>query len=89
MKGYWKDKKSTNKTIKNGWLHTGDLGKIDEDKYISIVGRKNEMIVNTGGENISPVPLEELLTSYEDIEQVMIYGHGKPYLCGFNSFFFK
>ena len=53
MKGYWKDKKSTNKTIKNGWLHTGDLGKIDEDKYISIVGRKNEMIVNTGGENIS------------------------------------
>ena len=38
------------------------------------------MIVNTGGENISPVPLEELLTSYEDIEQVMIYGHGKPYL---------
>ena len=80
MKGYWKDKKSTNKTIKNGWLHTGDLGKIDEDKYISIVGRKNEMIVNTGGENISPVPLEELLTSYEDIEQVMIYGHGKPYL---------
>ena len=80
MKGYLKDKKSTNITIKNGWLHTGDLGEIDKDKYLTIVGRKNEMIVNTGGENISPVPLEELLTSYDDIEQVMIYGHGRPYL---------
>jgi len=80
MKGYWKDKQSSNKTIKRGWLHTGDLGKIDKDNYISIIGRKNEMIVNSGGENIAPVPIEELITSYEDIDQAMIYGHGKPYL---------
>ena len=80
MKGYWKDKQSSNKTIKRGWLYTGDLGKIDKDNYISIIGRKNEMIVNSGGENIAPVPIEELITSYDDIDQAMIYGHGKPYL---------
>ena len=61
-------------------MHTGDLGEIDKDKYISIIGRINEMIVNSGGENIAPVPIEELITSYDDIDQAMIYGHGKPYL---------
>ena len=50
------------------------------DKYISIIGRKNEMIVNSGGENIAPVPIEELITSHDDIDQAMVYGHGKPYL---------
>ena len=80
MKGYWKDKKSSSDAIKGGWLHTGDLGEIDKDKYISIIGRINEMIVNSGGENIAPVPIEELITSYDDIDQAMVYGHGKPYL---------
>ena len=80
MKGYWKDKKSTYKTIKNGWLHTGDIGTIDNEKYITIIGRVNEMIVNSGGENIAPVPIEESITSFDEIDQVMIYGHNKPYL---------
>ena len=80
MNGYWKDKKSTNKTIINGWLHTGDIGHMDCDDYITITGRKNEMIVNSGGENISPVPIENrLLDSYE-IEQVLVFGHNKPFL---------
>ena len=80
MQGYWKDKKSTNKTIINGWLHTGDLGNIDDDNYLKILGRKNEMIVNSGGENIAPAPIEDLILSHDEIDQVMIYGHGKPYL---------
>ncbi len=80
MQGYWKDKKSTDKTIIDGWLHTGDLGLIDDENYLKILGRKNEMIVNSGGENIAPAPLEELLLSYDEIDQIMIFGHEKPYL---------
>ena len=80
MKGYWKDKKNTNKTIINGWLHTGDLGSLDEDGYLKISGRINEMIVNSGGENIAPVPIENLLISYDEIEQALVYGHNRPFL---------
>ena len=80
MKGYWKDKKNTNKTIIDGWLHTGDLGSLDEDGYLKISGRINEMIVNSGGENIAPVPIENLLISYDEIEQALVYGHNRPFL---------
>ncbi len=80
MQGYWRDKNSTDNTIVNGWLHTGDLGSFDDDNYLKILGRKNEMIVNSGGENIAPAPLEELFLSYDEIDQIMIYGHEKPYL---------
>ena len=80
MKGYWKDKTNTDKVLVNGWLHTGDLGSIDNDGYLKISGRANEMIVNSGGENIAPVPIENLLLSYDEIEQVMIYGHNRPFL---------
>ena len=80
MKGYWKDKKNTNNTIIDGWLHTGDLGSIDEDGYLYISGRINEMIVNSGGENIAPVPIENLLMSHNEIEQALVYGHNRPFL---------
>ncbi len=80
MKGYWKDKKNTNNTIIDGWLHTGDLGSIDEDGYLYISGRINEMIVNSGGENIAPVPIENLIMSYDEIEQALVCGHNRPFL---------
>ncbi|MDA7545972.1 long-chain fatty acid--CoA ligase [Alphaproteobacteria bacterium] len=80
MKGYWKDQKSTNKVIVNGWLYTGDLGELDKDNYIKITGRINEMIVSSGGDNIAPVPIENLLLAYDEIEQVMVYGHNRPFL---------
>ena len=92
MKGYWKDKKNTDKVLINGWLHTGDLGSIDDDGYLKISGRANEMIVNSGGENIAPVPIENILLSFEEIEQTMIYGHNKPFLVAIiipNEIFFK
>ena len=79
MKGYWKDKNNTDKVIINGWLHTGDLGFIDDEGY-KISGRINEMIVNSGGENIAPVPIENLLLAHEEIEQAIVYGHNKPFL---------
>ena len=80
LKGYWKDKKNTNNTIIDGWLHTGDLGLIDEDGYLYISGRINEMIVNSGGENIAPVPIENLLMSYDEVEQALVCGHNRPFL---------
>jgi len=80
MKGYWKDEKATAQTIKKGWLHTGDLGEIDDDGYITITGRKKDIIVNSGGDNIAPSRVEGVLTIEPEIEQVMVDGDKKPWL---------
>ncbi len=80
MKGYWKDEKATNETIVDGWLHTGDIASISEDGYITITGRKKELIVNSGGDNIAPARPEASLTFQETIFQSMVIGDRRPYL---------
>ena len=80
MKGYWRDDAATMAAIRNGWLHTGDIGEIDADGYISITGRKKDIIVNSGGENIAPGRVEALLTIEPEIEQVMVDGDKRPWL---------
>ena len=80
MKGYWKDEKATNEAIIDGWLHTGDIAKISEDGYITITGRKKELIVNSGGDNIAPARPEASLTFQETIFQSMVIGDRRPYL---------
>ena len=80
MLGYWKQKKLTNQTIKNGWLHTGDLGKIDDEGRIIITGRKKELIVTSGGENISSQRIENMFLNFEEISHAIIFGDGKPFL---------
>ena len=80
MKGYWKDEKATNETIVDGWLHTGDIATISEDGYITITGRKKELIVNSGGDNIAPTRPEASLTFQETIFQSMVIGDRRPYL---------
>ena len=80
MSGYWDDPAATRKTIKKGWLHTGDLAEIDDDGYITILGVKRDMIVNSGGENISPLRVELVLTSVPEIAQAMIVGDSRPYI---------
>ena len=80
MLGYWKQKKLTNETIKNGWLHTGDLGKIDDEGRIIITGRKKELIVTSGGENISSQRIENMFLNFEEISHAIIFGDGKPFL---------
>lgn len=80
MKGYWRDEAATRATIQDGWLHTGDLGHVDADGYISITGRKKDIIVNSGGENIAPGRVEALLTIEPEIEQVMVDGDRRPWL---------
>ena len=80
MRGYWRDDASTRTTIRNGWLYTGDLGSIDEDGYLTITGRKKDIIVNSGGDNIAPGRVEALLTIEPEIEQAMVDGDHRPWL---------
>ena len=80
MKGYWGRPQETAKMIKNGWLHTGDLAEIDDDGYISIIGRSKDIIVNSGGENISPMRVETRLSSQSNIAQAMVDGDRRPWL---------
>ena len=80
MKGYWRDNKATAEALHDGWLHTGDLAKIEDDGYITIKGRKKDIIVTSGGDNIAPAKIEAALTFLPEIEQVMIYGDQRAWL---------
>ncbi|MDC3039513.1 long-chain fatty acid--CoA ligase [Candidatus Pelagibacter sp.] len=80
MLGYWNMKKETEDVIKNGWLHTGDIGEITKDGNLKITDRKKEIIVNLGGDNISPSKIENLLCLNEKIKQSYVYGDKKTYL---------
>ena len=80
MKGYWKNKNLSQKTIVNGWLHTGDLGFFDELGRIIINGRKKDLIVTSGGDNVSVQKIEGMLNRFLGIEQVAIFGDNRPYL---------
>jgi long-chain acyl-CoA synthetase len=81
MKGYWNDPDRTISTIDpDGWLHTGDIGHLDEDNYIEITDRKKDIIVNSGGDNISPQRIQGVLGLEESIAQSMVYGDKRPYI---------
>ena len=80
MKGYWRNEAATAETIIDGWLHTGDLAHIDADGFVSITGRKKEIIVTSGGENIAPSRVEAELTVEAEIAQIMVFGDARPHL---------
>jgi long-chain acyl-CoA synthetase len=80
MLGYWNMKKETEEVIRNGWLHTGDIGEITKDGNLKITDRKKEIIVNLGGDNISPSKIENLLCLNEKIKQSFVYGDKKTFL---------
>ncbi len=81
MKGYWNDPDATIAAIDDdGWLHTGDVGHIDNEGCIVITDRKKDLIVNSGGDNISPQRVEGVLCLEEEIEQIMVFGDRRPYL---------
>ena len=79
MLGYWKNEEETNKVLKNGWLYTGDIGEFD-GKFLKITDRKKDIIITTGGDNISPMKVENDLNKSDFIEQSLVYGDNKPYL---------
>ena len=81
MLGYWNKKEETDKVIKDGWLHTGDIGEIEpNDGYLKITDRKKDIIVSLGGDNISPAKIENMITNEQEVDQCMVYGDKKNYL---------
>ena len=79
MLGYWNNKEETDKVLKNGWLHTGDIGVFDNN-YLKITDRKKDILITPGGDNISPLKIENELINSGIIDQAIVYGDNKPYL---------
>ena len=79
MLGYWKNEEETEKVLKNGWLSTGDIGEFDGE-FLKITDRKKDTIITPGGDNISPIKIENDLNKSDFIEQSLVYGDNKPYL---------
>jgi long-chain acyl-CoA synthetase len=79
MLGYWNNDIETKKTLKNGWLYTGDIGYFEDD-FLKITDRKKDILITPGGDNISPIKIENDLIKIDSIEQALVYGDNKPYL---------
>jgi long-chain acyl-CoA synthetase len=82
MQGYWHNRAETERAIRDGWLHTGDIGHFDTAGRIVITDRKKDMIVNDKGDNIAPQKLEGMLTLQPEIAQAMVSGDKRPYIVG-------
>lgn len=83
MHGYWKNDKATAETIKNGWLHTGDLGYMDKDGFLNVMGRFKSLLISNDGEKYSPEAIEEALTEKTRfIDQVVLHNNQNPYTIG-------
>jgi long-chain acyl-CoA synthetase len=80
MQGYWNDPESTARALADGWLHTGDIGRLDAEGYLRITDRKRDFIKNSGGDMISPARVEGALTLAPEIAQAMVFGDRRPYL---------
>jgi long-chain acyl-CoA synthetase len=78
--GYWHNEQATNESFEDGWFKTGDLGVVDEDGFLTITGRKKEIIVTAGGKNVAPAVLEDRLRSNPLISQAMVIGDAKPFI---------
>ncbi|MGD0338204.1 MAG: AMP-binding protein [Bacteroidota bacterium] len=80
MAGYWKNEKATKETIRDGWLYTGDLGYLDEDGFLYVLGRDKSLLIGSDGEKYSPEGIEEALIAHSDyIDQIMLYNNQSPY----------
>ena len=79
MKGYYKNEQSTDETIVGGWLHTGDVGNIDANGFLTITGRKKEIYVSSGGKNIAPLVIEETVKSIPVVSQCFLIGDARKY----------
>ena len=80
MAGYWKNPEATEAVIVDGWFHTGDVGTIDEDGFLSITDRKKDLFVTSAGKNVAPAVIERLLTTDPLFDQAVVYGDGRNFI---------
>ncbi|PVZ08953.1 AMP-dependent synthetase/ligase [Actinomycetospora cinnamomea] len=80
FRGYWNNPDATASAIVDGWFHTGDLGDLDDDGYLSITGRKKELIVTAGGKNVAPAVLEDRVRAHRLVSQALVVGDNRPYV---------
>jgi long-chain acyl-CoA synthetase len=80
FQGYHKLEEETGEVLKDGWFHTGDLGTIDDEGYLTIAGRTKEIIVTSSGKNITPTNIEQKIAESKAVSQAVVYGDERPYL---------
>lgn len=78
--GYWKNEEATEKAFVDGWFRTGDLGSLDDEGYLTITGRKKDLLVTAGGKNVSPGPMEDRMRAHPLISQAVVIGDGQRFI---------
>ena len=79
--GYWNDEEATAEVIeRDGWLHTGDVGEVDDEGFVRITGRMREILVTAGGKNVAPAVLEDRLRAHRLVSQCLVVGDGQPFI---------
>lgn len=78
--GYWNNDAATQEALRDGWFATGDLGALDDDGYLTITGRKKEILVTSGGKNVAPAVLEDRIRSHQLVSQCLVVGDGRPFI---------
>jgi long-chain acyl-CoA synthetase len=80
LRGYWNNTEATAEAVRDGWLHTGDLGELDDDGFLRITGRKKEILVTAAGKNVAPNVLEDRIRAHALVSQALVVGDGKPFI---------
>ncbi|MES4905131.1 MULTISPECIES: AMP-dependent synthetase/ligase [unclassified Streptomyces] len=78
--GYWNNEAATAEALSDGWFHTGDVGTLDEDGYLTITGRKKEIIITAGGKNVAPAVIEDRIRAHALVAECMVVGDGRPFV---------
>jgi long-chain acyl-CoA synthetase len=80
LRGYWHNEGATKEALEDGWFHTGDIGSLDHDGFLSITGRKKEILITAAGKNVAPAPLEDRIRAHALVSQCLVVGDGRPFI---------